>query len=142
MLHQIILGSAVMLGTMLIAGLSFPLMEAAFERFRPWLTQKPYHAKRMAVMMVAVLWVLEIMTAGVWLWALTFRGLGLFEDLEHAVYFSLVCFTTLGFGDVLLPEEWRLMGGLAAANGLLNIGVMTALLVEALRDVRLMQRDS
>lgn len=43
---------------------------------------------------------------------------------------------------MLLPEEWRLMGGLAAANGLLNIGVMTALLVEALRDVRLMQRDN
>ena len=79
------------------------------------------------------------MTAGVWVRALTLRGLGIFDAMEPAVYFSLVAFTTLGFGDILLPMEWRLLGGLAAANGLLNIGMVTALLVEALRQVRLQQ---
>ena len=79
------------------------------------------------------------MTAGVWAWALTMMALGVFDTLELSVYFSLVAFTTLGFGDVLLPVEWRLLGGMAAANGLLNIGLVTALLVEALRQVRLRQ---
>lgn len=142
MLHQIILGSAVMLGTMLIAGLSFPLMEAAFERFRPWLTQKPYHAKRMAVMMVAVLWVLGNYDGGGLALGADLPGVGPVRGSGTCGLFLARLLYHAGIGDVLLPEEWRLMGGLAAANGLLNIGVMTALLVEALRDVRLMQRDN
>ena len=58
------------------------------------------------------------------------------------MYFSLVSFTTLGFGDVLFPPEWRLLSGMAAANGLLNFGLLTALLVEALRHVRLGQMNA
>jgi hypothetical protein len=65
-----------------------------------------------------------------------FRALGLFPTMEEAVYFSLVAFTTLGFGDVLLPREWRLLAGLSAANGLLYFGLMTAMLVEAMRSLR------
>jgi hypothetical protein len=73
---------------------------------------------------------------GVWIWALALRGLGIFAHLEEAVYFALVAFTTLGFGDVLLPEEWRLLAGMAATNGLLNIGLTTALMLDSLRSIR------
>jgi len=79
------------------------------------------------------------MTIGVWLWAFTLLMLDVFHTLEMAVYFSLVAYTTLGFGDVLLPQEWRLLSGMAAVNGLLNIGLVTAFLVEGLRQVRLSQ---
>ena len=66
--------------------------------------------------------------------------LQIFVTFEASVYFSLVAFTTLGFGDVLLPVEWRLLGGLAAANGLLIFGLLTAMLVETLRQIRTRQR--
>lgn len=79
------------------------------------------------------------MTLAVWAWALTMLVLGIFETLELSVYFALVAFTTLGFGDVLLPLEWRLLGGMAALNGLLNIGLVTAAMVEVLRQLRLQQ---
>ncbi|HSG55487.1 MAG TPA: ion channel, partial [Paracoccaceae bacterium] len=98
-----------------------------------------HRPKLILVLCVSAVWIMAQMTAGVWLWALTLMALGVFETLELAVYFALVAFTTLGFGDVLLPLEWRLLGGMAAANGLLNIGLVTALLVEALRQVRLQQ---
>ena len=52
----------------------------------------------------------------------------------------MVAFTTLGFGDVILPQEWRLLGGLAAANGLMIFGFLTAMLVETLRHTRRRQR--
>jgi len=101
-----------------------------------WLVKRP-HAPRLALVLTGtVLMVLLAMTASVWLWALTYVGLGVFHSLEHSVYFSLVAFTTLGFGDVLLPKEWRILGGLTAANGLLNMGLYTAMLVEILRRVR------
>ena len=76
---------------------------------------------------------------GVWVWAAAFLELGAFSTLEESVYFALVVFTTLGLGDVILPMEWRLLAGMAAANGFLNFGLLTALLIEALRQVRLAQ---
>ena len=44
------------------------------------------------------------MTAGVWIWALVFHALHLFPTFGACVYFTLVAFTTLGFGDLLLPQ--------------------------------------
>jgi hypothetical protein len=80
-----------------------------------------------------------MVTAGVWMWAFTLRALGVFITMEASVYFSLVAYTTLGFGDILLPQDWRLLAGMAAANGLLNMGLLTAMLVEILRHVRMGQ---
>ena len=111
-------------------------MEYAFGHMQTWLRAEPHRPKLIVALCIATLWVLAQFTAGVWLWAFLFYGLDVFETLEEAVYFSLVAFTTLGFGDVLLPMEWRLLSGMAAANGLLNIGLMTAILVEALRHIR------
>ena len=139
MFVQLALGSALLLLSIAIAGFSFWAMEGLIMRLHPWLTREPHRPKLMLMLCLASVWILGQMTAGVWIWALTLRGLGIFDAMEPAVYFSLVAFTTLGFGDILLPMEWRLLGGLAAANGLLNIGMVTALLVEALRQVRLQQ---
>lgn len=136
---QIVLGTALMLMTIVIGGLSLFLVEALLERSRDWLVREPHWPRLLAVTLGASLWALAMITVGVWVWALAFRLIGVFPDLEQAVYFALVSFTTLGYGDVLLPVGWRILGGMAAANGLLNFGLMTAVLVEALRDLRLRQ---
>ncbi|MBE0414797.1 ion channel [Yoonia sp.] len=139
MFIQLALGTLLLLLSIIIAGISYWLMEIGLMRLRPWLTRTPHRPKLILVLCVAAVWILGQMTAGVWMWAFALFGLGVFDTMELSVYFSLVSFTTLGFGDVLLPIEWRLLGGLAAANGLLNIGLVTALLVEALRQIRLQQ---
>lgn len=139
MFTQIGLGSLLLLVSILIGAVSAWVMEVAFQRSHGWLMREPHRPKLMLVVGGVSVWILGIITAGVWLWALAFYGLGVFATLEEAVYFSLVTYTTLGFGDVLLPRDWRLLAGMAAANGLLNFGLMTALLVEALRHIRLGQ---
>ncbi len=82
-----------------------------------------------------------MLTVAAWVWAIAYRALGIFATFEESLYFSLVAFTTLGFGDLLLPDDWRLLGGLAAANGLILFGLLTAMLVEALRSTRSRQRN-
>jgi hypothetical protein len=139
MFVQIALGSALLLFSILMAGISFWLMECGLSRMRPWLTRAPHRPKLVFVLCVAAFWILAQMTVAVWMWALTMLALGIFDTLELAVYFALVAFTTLGFGDVLLPMEWRLLSGMAALNGLLNIGLVTAGMVETLRQLRLQQ---
>ena len=136
MFLQIAIGSVLLLLSILIAGASFWVMEWAFVHRQRWLARPPHRPKLILVLMVVAVWILLQITAGVWMWAFAFKGLGVFQTMEMSVYFSLVAFTTLGFGDVLLPVEGRLLSGMAAANGLLNFGLVTAILVEALRQIR------
>ena len=142
MFVEIFMGSCLMLINILTAGLSFWAMETLLVRVSPWFMRAPHSPKLMLALIIAALWSLWLVTAGVWVWALAFDAMGLFQNLEEAVYFSLVTYTTLGFGDVLLPLKWRLLAGMAAANGLLNMGLLVAVLVEAIRHVRLGQLAS
>jgi Ion channel len=142
MFIQIALGTTLLLISILLAAVSAWVMEIAFVRGNDWLMREPHRPKLMILIAVVSLWVLGVITAGIWVWAGAFYVLGVFSTLEESVYFAMVTFTTLGFGDLLLPLEWRLLAGMAAANGLLNFGLLTALLVEALRHVRLGQVDA
>jgi hypothetical protein len=142
MLTQITIGFGLILISTLIPALTFTWMEGAYLRHRHWLSREPHHPKRILVLSAALLWILALITAAVWVWAAAFWVLGIFVTLEASVYFALVAFTTLGFGDVLLPQEWRLLAGMCAANGLLNFGLFTAILVETLRQVRQLQIES
>lgn len=139
MLAQIALGSLLMLASVVIASLWIWLLEWAYARWEGWLLHAPHRPKLILVVLVSSLAVLAMVTMSVWLWALAFHLLRVFSGFEEAMYFTLVTFTTLGYGDVLMPLEWRILGGLAAANGLLSFGLMTALMVESLRHVRVRQ---
>jgi hypothetical protein len=140
MLIQLLLGSAIIIATCVVAALSWWALEFYLNRALPWIVRPPHGPKLSMILSMAMLWTLLMMTASVWIWAIALWSLQIFVTLEASVYFSLVAFTTLGFGDILLPIEWRLLGGLAAANGLLVFGLLTAMLVETLRQTRLHQR--
>ncbi len=140
MLIQLLLGSAIMAATTVVAALSLWGLEAFLARIHGWVIRPPQGPRLVAAVVAVMLWTLVVMTAAVWIWALALWALGVFVTLEASVYFALVAFTTLGFGDILLPLEWRLLGGLAAANGLLVFALLAAMLVETLRQTRLRQR--
>ncbi len=141
MFVQLILGSALIGATVVAAALSWLALEIMLMRIRPWVLRPPHGMKLTIVLSLAMFWTLLMMTAAVWIWAIALWLLQIFVTFEASVYFALVAFTTLGFGDILLPQDWRLLGGLAAANGLLIFGLLTAMLVETLGQTRSHQRD-
>jgi hypothetical protein len=63
------------------------------------------------------------------LWALFFTRQGCFDGFEPSLYFSLASYSTLGYGDLLLPREWRLLGGIEALTGVLMFGWSTGMIV-------------
>ena len=71
------------------------------------------------------------------LWGATLVRLSGFSEFEPAFYFASVSYTTLGYGDLLLPEDMRLLSGSIAANGLLLFGMSAAFLVETTSRLRL-----
>ena len=141
MLVQIALGTGLLLINVLVMALAALALEVAFRRVHPWLIAPPQRPKLVLMLVGVGIWVLAVITTGVWIWAFALRGLGAFATLEEAVYFSLVAFSTLGLGDVVPPSEWRILSAMAAVNGFLSFGLLTALLVEALRQVRLAQLE-
>ncbi|MEM9800971.1 MAG: ion channel [Planctomycetota bacterium] len=65
-------------------------------------------------------------------WAAVFLLVGAIESLEESLYFSLVTFTTLGFGDVVLEAPFRILAAFEAANGVMIFGWTTAVIVSTL----------
>jgi hypothetical protein len=63
------------------------------------------------------------------IWAAAYLRLGAFEDIESAWYYSMVTFTTLGYGDIILTERWRLLSSIEAANGIIMFGWTTAVVM-------------
>jgi hypothetical protein len=59
-------------------------------------------------------------------WAMFFSWQKCLPDLESSFYFSGVTYATLGYGDLLLPKEWRLFGPLEALIGNLMVGLSVA----------------
>ena len=58
-------------------------------------------------------------------WAIVYQLDHAMPDLASALYFSAVTYTTTGYGDLVLPQEWRLVGAIEALTGILMCGWST-----------------
>lgn len=63
------------------------------------------------------------------IWAALFGFLGEFDNFSEAFYHSAVNFATLGYGDFVMSDKYKLLGPLEAVNGVLMIGISSALLI-------------
>jgi hypothetical protein len=68
-------------------------------------------------------------------WALTYKMVGAAPPGADVIYFAFVNYTTLGYGDVVPVERWRLMGPTTAMCGVLMFGWSTAVIFDVLRRV-------
>ena len=141
MAHQLFLGSVITLVSLLGGAVLWWALNNGLERMEPWIRRPPHRAKSLVVVLMVVVSTMLMTTLGVWLWAIVFVANGVFSTLEEAVYFALVAYTTLGLGDVIIPVEQRLLGGMTGANGFLMFGLMTAMLTDTLRHVRRVQHN-
>ena len=69
------------------------------------------------------------------IWAAAFAAAAILSDFETSLYFSLKSYTTVGYGDVLLPTSWRLLGPIEAAVGVLMLGWSTGIIVAAVQRI-------
>jgi voltage-gated potassium channel Kch len=68
------------------------------------------------------------------IWAGAYVALGALSGFEQALYFSAVSFTTVGYGDVVLSEQWRILGVSEAVVGMLLFGWSVGLLLILIND--------
>jgi hypothetical protein len=93
-----------------------------------------------AVMIPIVSLLMATHAAEVVVWTSAYTILGAAPAGADLAYFAFVNYTTLGYGDIVPVENWRLLGPITAMNGVLLFGWSTAVIFEVLR--RTMKRGA
>jgi hypothetical protein len=70
-------------------------------------------------------WLILLHLVEIAVWALFYPWQKCLPDAESSFYFSGVTYTTVGYGDLVLPKEWRLLGSVQGLTGILMCGLST-----------------
>ena len=95
-------------------------------------------APRLRVALLLVFGIFVIVsahTAQVWIWSVAFFWMAELPDLATSFYFATVTYTTLGYGDIVLGPDTRIVATFCAITGLLTFGISTAFLIGVLSRV-------
>ena len=129
MLEPLLIGSLIIIFNMglqclaVIVMIRFLLLHWPFKNVAATFASK----YKILSIVLAVLFVGHILQFMVW--AGVFVLLDEFEDFTTSFYHSIVNFSSLGYGDIVMSEEWRLLGALEACNGILMFGLTTGTLL-------------
>lgn len=141
MLMPLIVSAALMITTVVIHMVGLILlmgfMQARSHRIRPF--ESPVRQGVFIVMIM--LFLVLIHGIEIWIYTLFYTAMGIFPDLGESLYYSISTFTTVGFGDVNIESDWRIVGALESFNGFLLIGWSTAFLVAVIGRMRSMEMD-
>jgi hypothetical protein len=97
----------------------------ALRNLRPRVESASGYWRETWLFVLAAVWMLLLHLAEIGVWAGFYVWRDVFPDLQTAFYFSAVTYTTTGYGDLVLSEEWRLLGGVEALTGILMCGWST-----------------
>lgn len=78
-------------------------------------------------------WIILFHLIEIVIWGAFYRASGAIPDVQDSLYFSAVTYTTTGYGDLVLPEAWRLIGGVEALTGILLCGWSTGFFFAVVR---------
>ena len=95
----------------------------------------------LTLLLAATIGIFAIHTIEIWLFAALYLRLQAFSDFEQALYFSTVSYASIGYGDVLMPKDWRILGAIEGAAGIIMLGWSTAFLVSLLTQLKLLGQD-
>jgi hypothetical protein len=128
MLVHILISCAVIAGTIIVhASVMLAVLQNLHSTHAGRWARRSYMTKVTAIsILVLAMFVASVIEAAIW--AAVYLVTGAIEDPEEAMYFSMVTYSTLGYGDIVLGEKWRLLATFEAANGIIMFGWSTALI--------------
>jgi Ion channel len=135
------LASSMVVVTVVIHFLGLLLLIRLMERHGPRVDHWHRVTRQSLFLVMAVLGIVVLHTLEIWAYATLYMGLNVFDTLEPALYFSTVSFTSLGYGDLVLGPQWRILGAIEAANGLILFGWSTAFLMSLMGKLRALEHE-
>ena len=126
MLTEISVAAAIVAVCLLLHVAGLLVMAEWLMQRREYLEQKGARMRYAILMFLLFSGIMLLHVIGTSMWAVFYYTRALFKDFETALYFSLTSYTTIGYGDVLLPQKWRLLGAIEGVTGVLFCGISTA----------------
>ena len=129
MLFNIIVGLVVIGLTVIIQGYGTIYWVYKYDRERSQLSDESFRKSGTKLLISTAIFLIFIHLVQAALWACLYillPGVSEFETFEKSMYFSLVTFTTLGYGEITIASGNRILAGLEAINGITLIGWSTA----------------
>jgi voltage-gated potassium channel len=141
LLLQLTLATATVIVTVLVhlGGLAGLLMLLRLHR-RRFPTQRAL-VDQAALLMGAAFGLFALHAVEIWGYAVLYRALGAFSTFEQSLYFSTSTYSTVGYGDLTLPLDWRILGAVEGVNGLILLGWSTAFFVSVVSRMRILEHD-
>lgn len=95
----------------------------------------------LTLLLAATTGIVAIHTVEIWMYAGVYLLLHAFSSFEQALYFSTVTYATIGYGDLVMPHQWRILGAIEGASGIIMLGWSTAFLISLLSQLKLLGHD-
>jgi Ion channel len=131
MLRQILFGAGINICNIAIHAIA---MVVILRSRRTVHARVPSHPmlRLIGIMTAAVSLLMAAHLLEITVWSVAYELLGVTPENSDTLYFAFVNYTTLGYGDVLPVARWRLLGPMAAMNGVLLFGWSTAVIFQVL----------
>jgi hypothetical protein len=138
MLKQIAVGLGIVVTTTIVQATFMVVAEKYLERRakKPGLP-KHYLTKALMVSLLTA-WLFVSVVSQAFIWAQLYLWHPFIEalpNIETALYFSMVTYTSVGYGDIVLKGSWRLLASIQGANGVIMFGWTTALIMSYIQRV-------
>ena len=129
-LSELVIGTIMICATVVIHAVALDRLITVIEKWKNHIRLAFKRYWKIPVLVFAVLGTFLAHVVQIWMWAVFYLKVGALPELEDALYFSTSTFTTVGYGDVVLGEKWRLISSFQAANGFMLFGWSTAFISE------------
>jgi hypothetical protein len=131
MFVNLALGTLIISVTVLFHTFGLVMLTRIMARIVHWFRLHKHDFGKSVAMVTTVLGLFLIHSIEIWIWAVVFLSIDAIASFQDALYFSTVSFSTVGYGDIIVGEQWRMFASLEAINGFILIGWSTAYLVSA-----------
>lgn len=131
--HQLIYGTGLIMAIVIFHVAVLVWLGATLQRWEHHHQIFDKKLGRLAAFSFSVFVIIGIHTVEAWFWAYIYLLLGEFSSIQDALYFSISTATTVGYGDVVMSEQWRLLSTFEAMGGWLLFGASTAFLAGLMR---------
>jgi voltage-gated potassium channel len=139
LLTQLVLASAMVLVTVMIHLVGLAILIRLLRSHHRLM--RPVRIMPLTLLLAASVGIFAIHTIEIWLYAALYLRLGAMAEFEQSLYFSTVTYASIGYGDVLLPHAWRILGAIEGATGIIMLGWSTAFLVSLLARLNMFRHD-
>lgn len=131
---EILVGVLILIVIIFVHGMGMRLVNRRFSAAWARVTPATPHWRTDSLLAIAIGLLAAVHLIETLLWAMPLHLMDIIPNLRNCYYYVLESYTTLGEGNVVLPDRWRLIGPIIAMSGLFTFGWTASVLVNIMTE--------